>query len=50
MAPRDAWNMTMREYNELMTVHKTKPTEIVYDQDTQDRIIGRHEIRKVLNG
>ena len=50
MSPRDAWNMTMIEYNEIATVHKRKPTEIIYDKDAQDRIIGNHQTRAILNG
>ena len=47
---RDAWGFTMREYNELCTIKDTKPAERVYDKATQDRILSRHEVRKVING
>lgn len=50
MAPRDAWNMTMREYTELMTIDKTKPVEVIYDKDTQESIVGNFEVRKLING
>ena len=40
----------MREYNELMTIDKTKPVEVVYDKEIQEAIIENFETRKILNG
>lgn len=50
MAPRDAWNMTMMEYNEIMTVDKAKPTEVIYDEEFREAILAHFEVKDVLNG
>lgn len=50
MSVRDAWGFTMREYNELCTVKDNKPAEQIYDKETRERIIARHEVRKIING
>jgi hypothetical protein len=49
-SPRDAWGFTMHEYNELCSVKSTKPAERIYDQSTQERLIARHEVRRIING
>jgi len=50
MSRADAWGMTMMEYNELCNVKTTKPAERVYDKETQEQLIARYEIKKVING
>ncbi len=50
MSPRDAWGMTMLEYNEIITVKDRKPSVQTYDKDMQNQIIGRIEVGRLVNG
>ena len=42
--------MTMMEYNELCNVKTTKPAERVYDKETQEQLVARYEIKRIING
>ena len=42
--------MTMQEYQDLVGIEKMKPVEDILDKSIQDRIIGKHEIRQIIDG
>jgi hypothetical protein len=50
MSRSDAWGMTMLEYNEICNVKETRPAQQVYDKETQEKLVSRYEVKRIING